>query len=213
MAEDLRRLLQRAARGDEAAFEALYRAVAGPVYAVALRTLRSPAHAEEVAQEVLLEVWRTAAGYRPERGPVMTWVLTIAHHRAVDRVRSAHASAEREHRVRFHEPSPSDPPEEQAVRALDRQRVRSALTCLSSAQREAVVLAYYGGYTQREIAQRVGVPLGTVKTRIRDGLVRLRGAITPDGGRPRPSGLQAGPVPADRAAGARLRQRGPLLQN
>jgi RNA polymerase sigma-70 factor (ECF subfamily) len=182
-AEDLPGLLGRSAGGDQAAFEALYRAVAGPVYGVALRTLRSPAHAEEVAQEVLLEVWRTAATYRPERGSVLTWVLTVAHHRAVDRVRSVRASGDRDHRVGFGEPVPSDPPEEQAVRSLDRQRIRSALGQLSAAQREAVVLAYYGGYTHREIADRVGVPLGTVKTRIRDGLIRLRAAITPaDGG-------------------------------
>ncbi|MFI6114624.1 ECF RNA polymerase sigma factor SigK [Kitasatospora sp. NPDC051164] len=203
VAEDLRRLLNLAARGDEAAFEALYRAVAGPVYGVAQRTLRSPAHAEEVAQEVLLEVWRTAAAYRPERGSVMTWVLTIAHHRAVDRVRSAQASAERDHRAGSRAPSQDDPPDEQAVRSLERQRVRSALTHLSTAQREAVVLAYYGGYTQREIAHRVGVPLGTVKTRIRDGLIRLRTAITPDGDRPGPSEEPSGSVPGPgRVAGA-----------
>ncbi|MEV7775063.1 sigma-70 family RNA polymerase sigma factor [Kitasatospora sp. NPDC086791] len=200
-AEDLRRLLQLSARGDDAAFEALYRAVAGPVYGVALRLLRSPAHAEEVAQEVLLEVWRTAAAYRSERGSVMTWVLTIAHHRAVDRVRSARASAERDHRAGAWEPVQSDPPEEQAVRSLDRQRVRHALAHLSAAQREAVVLAYYGGYTQREIAHRVGVPLGTVKTRIRDGLIRLRAATALDGDRPL---LVPGSVPgAGRVVGAR----------
>ncbi|MEV7597105.1 sigma-70 family RNA polymerase sigma factor [Kitasatospora sp. NPDC089797] len=203
VADSLPPLVQRVARGDEAAFEVLYRAVAGPVYGVALRTLRSPVHAEEVAQEVFLEVWRTADAYRPERGPVMTWVLTIAHHRAVDRVRSARASAERDHRAGFREPTQDDPPEEQAVRSLDRQRIRSALTHLSPVQREALVLAYYGGYTQREIANRVGVPLGTVKTRIRDGLIRLRTAIAPDDDRPRPPELTAGPFAGPgRAVGA-----------
>ncbi|MFJ4189225.1 sigma-70 family RNA polymerase sigma factor [Kitasatospora sp. NPDC089509] len=184
--EDLPRLLPRVARGDETAFEAVYRGVAGPVYGVALRMLRSPAHAEEVTQEVLLEVWRTAAAYRPDRGSVLTWVLTIAHHRTVDRVRSARASAERDRQAGSRERSQGDPPEEQAVRSLEGQLVRSALAHLSAAQREAVVLAYYGGYTQREIAHRVGVPLGTVKTRIRDGLIRLRTAITPEGDRPAP---------------------------
>ncbi|MFF7587896.1 sigma-70 family RNA polymerase sigma factor [Kitasatospora purpeofusca] len=174
-AGELHRLLTRSARGDDAAFELLFRAVGGPVYGTALRTLRSPAHAEEVAQEVLLEVWRTAAAYRPERGTVLAWVLTIAHHRAVDRVRSAGAAADRERRIALPGPAAAcDPPEEQAVRSLDRLRVRSALAGLSAAQREAVVLAYYGGYTQREIAQRLALPLGTVKTRIRDGLRRLR---------------------------------------
>ncbi|MEU6232099.1 sigma-70 family RNA polymerase sigma factor [Kitasatospora sp. NPDC047058] len=201
---DLPRLLQRAARGDEDAFEALYRVVAGPVYGVALRTLHSPVHAEEVAQEVLLELWRTAAAYRPERGSVMTWALTIAHRRAVDRVRSARASAERDRRVGAQETAPSEPPEDQAVRSLDRQRVRSALGQLSAVQREAVVLAYYGGYTQREIAYRIGAPLGTVKTRIRDGLIRLRAAIAPEGEPAGPGARPAGPfsVPG-RLPGAR----------
>ncbi|MBP0450731.1 sigma-70 family RNA polymerase sigma factor [Kitasatospora sp. RG8] len=176
-AENLRSLLTLSARGDEAAYERLYHAVAGPVYGVALRTLRNPAHAEEVAQEVLLEVWRTAAAYRPERGSVMTWVLTIAHHRAVDRVRAATAAAERDQRVAFREPAESDPLDDQVVRSLDRARVRAALAGLSRVQREAVVLAYYGGYSQREIAHLVSVPLGTVKTRIRDGLTRLRAAF------------------------------------
>ncbi|MFI8454438.1 sigma-70 family RNA polymerase sigma factor [Kitasatospora sp. NPDC085464] len=183
-ADDLRRLLELSAHGDDRAFEMLYRAVAAPVYGVALRTLRSPAHAEEVAQEVLLEVWRTAAAYRPERGSVLAWVLTIAHHRAVDRVRSARAAAERDHRVAAREPVRSDPPEEEAVRSLDRLRVRSALADLSSVQREAVVLAYFGGYSHREIAHRIGVPLGTVKTRIRDGLIRLRAAFAVECDRP-----------------------------
>ncbi|MBO1415309.1 sigma-70 family RNA polymerase sigma factor [Streptomyces sp. FH025] len=198
----LSRLLELSAHGDEGAFEVLYHAVAAPVYGVALRALRSPAHAEEVAQEVLLEVWRTAAAYRPERGPVMTWVLTIAHHRAVDRVRSAQAAAERDHRVGVRE-LPSDPLEDQVVRSLDRLRVRSALADLSSAQREALVLAYYGGYSHREIAQRTGVPLGTVKTRIRDGLIRLRAAFELERDRPYAEEVPAGRWPGSgRVAGA-----------
>ncbi|MFJ9776544.1 ECF RNA polymerase sigma factor SigK [Kitasatospora sp. NPDC101157] len=209
VSEDMPSVLQRAGRGDEAAFETLYQAVAGPVYGVALRTLRSPAHAEEVAQEVLLEVWRTASRYRPEQGSVMAWVLTIAHRRAVDRVRSVQASTERDLRVVIQDPyeSECDPPESQAVRSLDRQRVRSALAELSAVQREAVVLAYYGGYTQREIAHRVGVPLGTVKTRIRDGLIRLRAVLAPAGdsgravGRAAPRTVPRGRGPAVTAAG------------
>ncbi|MFJ4094222.1 sigma-70 family RNA polymerase sigma factor [Kitasatospora sp. NPDC089913] len=195
---ELRRLLALSARGDEAAFELLFRAVAGPVYGTALRTLRCPAHAEEVAQEVLLEVWRTAAAYRPERGTVLAWVLTIAHHRAVDRVRSARAAADRERRLALPEPAAGcEPPEEQAVRALDRVRVRAALAGLSAAQREAVVLAYYGGYSQREIAHRLEVPLGTVKTRVRDGLRHLRDAFGPGAGPGQDPGAVAGRV-ADR---------------
>ncbi|MFD9598754.1 sigma-70 family RNA polymerase sigma factor, partial [Kitasatospora sp. NPDC059973] len=194
--DDLPRLLARSARGDEAAFEQLYRAVAGPVYGTALRTLRDPAHAEEVAQEVLFEVWRTAAAYRPERGSVLTWVLTIAHHRAVDRARAARAATERDRSLARRDATEADPPDEQAVRSLDRLRVRSALAGLSGVQREAVVLAYFGGYSQREIAHRLEVPLGTVKTRIRDGLTRLRAAFAlPDRGGARPGGVPAQPSP------------------
>ncbi|MEU9129575.1 sigma-70 family RNA polymerase sigma factor [Kitasatospora sp. NPDC048540] len=186
---DLRRLLALSGHGDEAAFELLYRAISGPVYGVALRVLRSRAHAEEVAQEVLVEVWRAAATYRPAHGSVLAWVLTIAHHRAVDRVRSARAAADRERRSALRElvaGARSDPPDEQVVRSLDGAEVRSALAGLSRLQREAVVLAYYGGYSQREIAQLLGVPLGTVKSRIRGGLTRLRAAfgLDPDGPRP-----------------------------
>ncbi|MFD8596035.1 sigma-70 family RNA polymerase sigma factor [Kitasatospora sp. NPDC059646] len=205
--QELPALLRRVARGDEAAFEQLYRAVAGPVLGVALRTLRSPAHAEEVAQEVLLELWRTAAAYRPERGSVWTWVLTVAHRRAVDRVRSVRASAERDLRAGLRETAVSDAPEEQAVRSLEGQRVRFALGQLSAVQREAVVLAYYGGYTHSEIAHAVGVPLGTVKTRIRDGLIRLRAAVAFDAG---PAGRAArprGPATTEAGAGPRTKPR------
>ncbi|WP_395298781.1 sigma-70 family RNA polymerase sigma factor [Kitasatospora hibisci] len=170
----MRGLLALSARGDQAAYELLHHAVAGPICGVALQTLRNPAHAEEVAQEVLLEMWRCAAAYRPERGSVMTWVLTIAHHRAVDRVRAATAATARDHRMAFRESADGDPLDDQVVRSLERVRVRSALAALSRVQREAVVLAYYGGYSQREIARLTDVPLGTVKTRIRDGLTRLR---------------------------------------
>ncbi|MFF8773528.1 sigma-70 family RNA polymerase sigma factor [Kitasatospora sp. NPDC015120] len=194
-AADLRGLLDLSARGDDRAFEALYRVVAAPVYGVALRTLCSTAHAEEVAQEVLLEVWRTAAAYRPERGSVMTWVLTIAHHRAVDRVRSARAADRRDQAAADREPLLQESPEEEAVRSLDRLRVRSALAELSPAQREAVMLSYYDGYSHREIAQLIGVPLGTVKTRIRDGLIRLGDAFAPDGGRSRPGSVRPGRSP------------------
>ncbi|MER5352167.1 sigma-70 family RNA polymerase sigma factor [Kitasatospora sp. NPDC002551] len=193
--EDLARLLASSAGGDDAAYERLYRAVAGPVYRVALRTLRSPAHAEEVAQEVLLEVWRTAAAYRPERGSVLAWVLTIAHRRAVDRVRSARAAAERDLRAALREPVDDEPPDVRVARSLDGLRVRAALERLSGVQRETVVLAYYAGYSQREIADLLDVPLGTVKTRTRDALIRLRAVVGPcDRAAPPPPAARAVPV-------------------
>ncbi|MFF2744091.1 ECF RNA polymerase sigma factor SigK [Kitasatospora sp. NPDC058048] len=180
-AAELERLVAAVARGDQAAYARLYRAVAAPVYGTALRTLRSPSQAEEVAQEVLLEVWRAAAGYRPARGTVLAWVLTIAHRRAVDRVRAAQAAADRELRAALREQPVrepgAEPVAEQVERVLDARRVRSALARLSGVQRESLVLAYYGGYSQSEIARALGVPLGTVKTRMRDGLLRLRTAF------------------------------------
>lgn len=180
-AAELGGLIAAVARGDRAAYARLYRAVAAPVYGTALRTLHSPSQAEEVAQEVLLEVWRTAGAYRPVRGTVMAWVLTIARRRAVDRARAARAAADRELRVALRErpvrEPDAEPVAEQVERAFDAGRVRSALARLSGVQRESLVLAYYGGYSQREIARALGVPLGTVKTRMRDGLLRLRAAF------------------------------------
>ncbi|GAA3049967.1 sigma-70 family RNA polymerase sigma factor [Kitasatospora albolonga] len=175
--EPLPVLLQRVAEGDRGAFEGVYEAISGAVYGVALRTLRDRAQAEEVAQEVLLEIWRTASAYRPERGSVTTWALTIAHRRAVDRVRSVRAAGERDDRAARQDPADSEPLEDRVLGSLEQARVRTALRGLSEVQREAVVLAYYGGYTQREIADLTHVPLGTVKTRIRDGLIRLRNAM------------------------------------
>ncbi|MFD7904890.1 sigma-70 family RNA polymerase sigma factor [Kitasatospora sp. NPDC059722] len=175
--EELCRLVVAVAGGSEEAFARLYDAVAGPVYGTAVRTLRNPAHAEEVAQEVLLEVWRGAAGYRPERGTVMAWVLTIARRRAVDRVRSVQAASDRETRAASLEPPVGESVVDLVERELDVERVRAALAGLSRVQRESLVLAYYGGYSQREIAQMLRVPLGTVKTRMRDGLIRLRASF------------------------------------
>ncbi|GAA4991266.1 sigma-70 family RNA polymerase sigma factor [Kitasatospora paranensis] len=163
------------AAGDERAFGLLYDAMAGPVLGLVRRVLRDAAQSEEVTQEVLLEVWRTAARYRPERGGVAAWVLTIAHSRAVDRVRSVRASADRDRRVTAasHLP-PSDEVVEAVERRLDGDRVRECLGELSEVQRQCLTLAYYGGLTQTQIADAVGAPLGTVKTRMRDGLIRMR---------------------------------------
>lgn len=168
-------LLLRVARGDQEAFELLFRHVAGAVLGVARRVLRDPEQAQEVAQEVMVEVWRTAPRFDPDRGSVMTWVLTMAHRRAVDRVRSAQASTDREHRVARQEHiTPFDEVAEAVEARFERQQVRTALGSLTEVQREAVELAYYGGLTQREVATLLGLPLGTVKTRMRDGLIRLR---------------------------------------
>jgi len=171
-------LLQRVARGDEAAFEQLYDLLIGPLYGVIRRIVRDPAQSEEVAQEVMVELWRTAARYSPERGSAMTWAMTVAHRRAVDRVRSAQASADREENVgRRQLARPFDEVSEQVTTRLEQEQVRRCLGTLTDLQRESVVLAYYGGRSYREVGELLGTPLGTIKTRLRDGLIRLRDCL------------------------------------
>lgn len=177
--EDLAVALGRVAGGDEAAFVSVYEAVSPAVLGVTSAVLRDRAQAEEVTQEVFVEVWRTAGRYRRERGVVRTWVLTMAHRRAVDRVRSAQASADRERRAaRLEAALPEfDEVTEAALEHEERARVRRCLEGLTALQRQSVVLAYYGGRTCRELSETLSVPLGTVKTRLRDGLLRLRDCL------------------------------------
>ncbi|HWH32660.1 MAG TPA: ECF RNA polymerase sigma factor SigK [Egibacteraceae bacterium] len=168
-------LLRRAGRGDRDAYAKLYDAVAGQVYGLVRRVLRDPAQSEEVAQEVLLEVWRLAPRFDPERGSARAWIMTLAHRRAVDRVRSEQASRDREDKAgRASVERERDEVVEEVEARMERQRVRQALTQLTDLQREALELAYYGGHTYREVADILQAPLGTVKTRLRDGLIRMR---------------------------------------
>nr|WP_202523662.1 sigma-70 family RNA polymerase sigma factor [Kitasatospora sp. SID7827] len=171
-------MVARVAQGDRDAFEALYRQLLGPVGAVVRRVLRDQAQSEEVVQEVFLELWRTAARYRPERGSVHAWALTAAHHRAVDRVRAAQAGAERERAAALREYRPAyDSVAAEAERRIEDHAVRTALATLNPTQREALTLAYWGGCTQTRIATLLDTPLGTVKSRVRDGLRRLRAEL------------------------------------
>ena len=170
--------LRRVSLGDEEAFDHVYAALAGPVYGLARRILRDPAQAEEVAQEVLVEVWRTASRFDPARGSARAWVLTVAHRRAVDRVRAEQAAGEREARLaRSSAAVPYDDVVETVEGRLDQQRVRRCLDALTQLQRESVTLAYYNGYTYPQVAELLHTPLGTVKTRMRDGLARLRDCL------------------------------------
>lgn len=171
-------LLVAVGRGDAAAFEVLYPRIAGPVHGVALRVVRDPDLAQDVTQEALVEVWRQAPRFDRARGSALAWVLTIAHRRAVDRVRREETqSGLRERAAAVHEVPQADEVPAAAQRSLDAARVRRALGGLSATQREAIEMAYWRGLTHQEVSTAQAVPLGTAKTRIRDGLIRLRDAL------------------------------------
>ncbi len=171
-------LLAAAARGDEQAFAEFYDRTSPRVYGMVLRVVRDPAQAAEVTQDVYLQVWREATRYDPNLGSVLSWLLTIAHRRAVDRVRSARSASQRDDRYAMSQAErPYDEVSERVHAGLEAQRVRNALHDLTETQREAISLAYFAGYTHREVAALLGLPLGTAKTRIRDGLIRLRDAL------------------------------------
>ena len=174
-APDLAQLLRRSARGDQQAFAELYDATAARAYGLALRVVRDPAQAEEVTQEAYLDLWRTASRFDPARGSAISWVFTLVHRKAVDRVRSAEAAARRDTAFQSRQTDVAhDATAETAHSSLEARRVRAALDQLTPVQREAIELSYLGGYTHTEVATLLDLPLGTAKTRIRDGLIRLR---------------------------------------
>ncbi len=173
-------LLHEVARGSTAAYERLYDAVADQVYALALRVVRDPALAEDAAQEALLEVWSAAPRYESQRGSARAWILTIAHRRAVDRVRREEAHSARAHAAHAATPTVA-PAEDGPGHVIDMlqgeweaARVRRALAALSDLQRQALSLAYWRGLTHREVAGELGIPLGTAKARLRDGILKMR---------------------------------------
>jgi RNA polymerase sigma-70 factor (ECF subfamily) len=175
---DVDALMHATAQGDETAFAALFDAVGPYVFGLARRIIRDPQLAEEVSQEVFVDVWRNARLYDRSRGHAKTWILTIAHRRAVDRVRSEQASRQRNDReARQNSPRNYDHVAETVEQRDEYARVTTALDTLTPVQRQAVELAYYQGYTYREVSELLETPLGTIKARMRDGMIRLRDAL------------------------------------
>ena len=172
------RLIRDIAGGSQAAFEALYDEISPKVFGVICRVLRDGAQCEEVLQEVFLEVWQRAGTFDESRGKAVSWILVMAHRRAVDRVRASQSSKDRDLREGIRDFTASHDDVEKVVEAnLEGERVRRALAELADTQRRAIELAYFGGYTHRQVAEILDVPVGTIKTRIRDGMIRLRNQL------------------------------------
>lgn len=168
-------LLTQVGAGSREAFARLYDTVAGAVFGLIKRVLRDHAMSEEVMQEVMLEIWRQAPRYDPDRGTALAWILTMTHRRAVDRVRSEQATRDRTAKVAAAQAEVAhDIVVESALKTVAAAEVRTALDRLGAAQRQAIEMAYYQGLTQSQIADLLDIPLGTVKTRIRDGMILLR---------------------------------------
>ena len=171
----LESLMHDVAGGDQSAFAELYDRTAPRVLGLVKRVLVDHAQSEEVAQEVFLEIWRTATKFDSARGSAMSWILTMTHRRAVDRVRSSQSGHDRDERIGLRDIEPSfDHVSESVEIRIEHERVKRAMAQLTEFQRQAISLAYYGGYSHTEVAGLLGIPVGTVKTRLRDGMIRLR---------------------------------------
>ena len=166
------------ASGEEGAFTELYDATASRVYGAALQMLRSPRLAAEVAQEVYVEIWRQASRYDPGTGSVLAWLMSVVHNRSMDRIRAISKESARERYAGINGDREFERASDELIESrLDSERAREAMRSLTDIQRQAVTLAYFKGYSQTEVARLLGLPLGTVKSRIRDGLIGLRNAL------------------------------------
>jgi RNA polymerase sigma-70 factor (ECF subfamily) len=173
---DIDALVGRVARGDAQAFDHLYDEISAAVYGLATRVVRDPSRAEDVTQEVFLDVWRKAARFDRRQGKARTWIMTIAHRRAVDAVRRSEAQRRQDHQAAPDEFT-HDEPADAVIAAEERDAVRNCLGTLTELQLESVRLAYFNGYTYNEVASLLDKPLPTIKTRMRDGLIRLRDCL------------------------------------
>ena len=169
-------LMGRVARGDATAFERLYDELGASVYGLARRVVRDPARAEDVTQEVFLDVWRKAPSFDLARGSAKTWIMTIAHRRAVDTVRRSESQRKYDNEA-VPDEVVHDEPGESLIRREEHEAVTNCLETLTALQLESVRLAYYSGYTYAEVASLLDKPLPTIKTRMRDGLIRLRDCL------------------------------------
>jgi RNA polymerase sigma-70 factor (ECF subfamily) len=168
-------LLGRVAQGDQKAFAVLYDEISPRVFGLIRRLLVDHSQSEEVTQEVFLEIWQNAKQYEPSKGGALTWVLTMAHRRAVDRIRASQASRNRDLKIGVRDfVADYDNVAETVEVTIESERVKEAMSQLTELQRQAVTLAYYGGYSHSEVSEMLKVPIGTVKTRLRDGMIRLR---------------------------------------
>ncbi|MBW9211214.1 ECF RNA polymerase sigma factor SigK [Mumia sp. zg.B53] len=175
--DDLEALMARVARGDEGAFGSVYDALSGAVFGLVRRVLRDPVRSEEVTQEVFLQVWQKAPNFDAGRGRARSWVLTLAHRRAVDAVRHDQAAADRDARYDWSGGPAYDQVADEVTVRLEHEQVRRCLGTLTDLQREAVGLAYYQGHTYAQVAVMLEANPATVKTRLRDGLIRLRDCL------------------------------------
>jgi len=174
---DLSALFARVQCGDQDAFADLYDAIAPLVFGAVKRILRDPAMSEEVTQEVFVDLWTSAARFDPTRGVVSTWAVTIARRRAIDRVRSEQSQRNRIEQLGHRRADVEDGTDDAVVTSLDAERVTRALADLPTDQRQIIQLAFIDGYSHSDIAEQLGLPLGTVKGRVRGGLQRLSGKL------------------------------------
>jgi RNA polymerase sigma-70 factor, ECF subfamily len=180
LSSDLDALLRRVARGDRDAFAAVYDLTKSRVFGLVVRVLRDAGYSEETTQEIYLEVWRTASEYDTAKGSPLAWLMTMAHRRAIDRVRAEQAGSRRESRYGAANVVPAsahDPVADSAIAGDERRRVTECLEALTDAQRQCIELAYYGGMTYTEVSQRLAANLSTIKSRIRDALRGLRNCL------------------------------------